>query len=228
MNKLNRNSTVAEANEVALQILTAYDHNRVEDEQLARIITDLRKQSDQMTTAIGQEKTASNLEALDLVRDTNWTDLYYMVQGYTHAPDENMRKAAEKLSAITEKYGLAVIHESYSAQTAYMETALESLEGNELQAAARELPCIAELIAMIRRSQSEFHEAKVRLQEAQAEEANRISASERKKKILQIINSQLLTYLEAMKMIMPDRYNKFAELVAEIIGDANVNVRRRK
>lgn len=228
MRKIKSESKINEISNIALRITDIYNQLRLEDRRLEAFIIDLKKKNDILLEAINPDFTKSNLDEYDNVRDGYWTDLFYALQGYCHLPLENIRKDAEYLFAIVQKFGLTTAKKAYAEESADLEAVLLDLSKDEAREAAGRLQGIAELVELLRSAQSKFHEAQLNYNIAVASENARPVASDVKKEVLSMINQQIVPYLNTMYMIEPEIYKDFYQTVERAISDVNENVLRRR
>lgn len=217
MKKLKRTARVGEVENFAKHIVSAYELQPISDARLAGYIVRLRDQANALTTAINRAKTASNLDELDTIRDNYWQDFIAVVYGYSCSILEHLRSAAAVLLPITERYSNAITRETYAVQSALMNSVLEELSSPEMCAAAAQLQGVSELIAAIRTAQTNFHNAQVQLSMAHASEGQYLPATEIKMDIVNLINAELLPYLEVQRGYASDAFEKFCAQVDVII-----------
>lgn len=197
------------------------------DPTLMLSITNVNTTTEEMTEAINRRKTKSPLEDADARRDDDYRSLYYSVKGYTYNSDTAVRSAAELINDIYDQYGLNVTKEGYSQETAHIEALLMHLRTTEALAAIALLPGVTQGVANLTQSQAAFTTTYVSYESDKAEQDNYDSASVLKKELLDVINRQLIPYLQVMNTMNPDVYGEYTAQVAQIINDTNMIVRKR-
>lgn len=218
MKKVSINTPIAKVNNVAMRMITAFDNQPIADTRLNGYMDELRQKSAAMTTAFKRDKTMSNLDELDAVRDKFWLDLLYMVEGYCHSPFDTVAAAAQKVSAITDKYGAALARESYSVESSLLESVLEDLAQSDIAAATALLSGIPEIVQHLRQAQTDFHQARVRFNEAQAAENALVPATTIKKEVVTLINT-IITYLDASLVLDSAKYERFGSVVETLLNE---------
>ena len=86
------------------------------DTALSAIVTEVEKLSADITTAINRDKVSTSLEDADTKRDELIRQLGTLLAGYGAIPLAEKKAAAEKLSAVYDKYGKAIVNEPYARE----------------------------------------------------------------------------------------------------------------
>ncbi|MUP39819.1 DUF6261 family protein [Labilibaculum euxinus] len=227
--KLTAQSRTTEVNVTADSLLLAYQKQNWEtDPYMVGIFTGLQTKSNELRTAIKCSKAESNLDKKDIVRDEKVKALNYLILGSVHHPDLEVKAAALNLKAVFAKYGLKMIHESYTIESSLIESLLEDLSAPGLQAAIALVSGCAELIAGLQTDQSDFKTAHFAWEEEKAQNGLTQCSSAIKKEVISIINNKIVLHLKAMQQVNKELYGELAQTVAQIINDANLAVKRRK
>lgn len=229
MNKLISNCRTTEADAVAARIGGAYENAGPKtDTRLNEMITDLREKRTLLQEAIKRAKAESDLEEKDEVRDNGLRSLVYLVQGYIHHPDPAVNGAAVKVDDVLDRYGLSVTKESYSTESALINSLLADLSKPNMQEHVAALSGCAELIAALQTAQDAFEQTRIAYEEEKAQEGAETNATTLKKEVIDVINNQLVVYLDAMMLVDEATYGAFVRTVAEIIDATNEMVKRRR
>ena len=85
----------------------------------------MEKLSAEITTAINRDKVSTSLEDADAKRDELIRQLGTLLAGYGAIPLADKKAAAEKLSAVYDKYGKAIENEPYARESSLIESMLE-------------------------------------------------------------------------------------------------------
>jgi hypothetical protein len=229
MNKLISNCRTTETDAVAARIGGAYEKSGPEsDTRLNEMITDLREKRVLLMEAIKRAKAESDLEEKDEVRDNGLRSLVYLVQGFTHHPDPAVKAAAVKVDDVLDRYGLSVTKESYSTESALINSLLADLSKPNMQEPVAALSGCAELIAALQTAQEAFEQTRIAYEEEKAQKGTETNATTLKKEVIDVINNQLVVYLDAMMLVDEATYGAFVRTVAEIIDATNEMVKRRR
>ena len=227
--KLINYSRTTEVSAVADRITDAYKGTGLStDAYLSGLMTGLEADQVLLTEAIKRMKAESELEAQDELRDDGIRALYYLVHGLQHHPDETIKAAAQKVSAVLDHYGLSVTGESYASESALVGSMLGDLAKPEFQEPVAALSGCAESIAKLKAAEDNFDAALVAFEGEKAHESTLESATVIKKRLVNLINQKLVVYLQAMMQVNPDTYDLFARTVDQIIADNNVAVKKRR
>ncbi|PKQ69134.1 hypothetical protein BZG01_02165 [Labilibaculum manganireducens] len=227
--KLISQSRTTEVNTTADSMLLAYQKQSWEiDTYMLTIFTDLQTKSNELKTAINCSKTESNLDKKDIVRDEKVKALHYLILGSIHHPDPEVKAAALHLNAVFAKYGLKMIHESYTIESSLIESLLEDFSAPELQAAIALVSGCAELIAGLQTDQSDFKTAHFAWEEEKAKNGLTQCSTDIKKEVISIINNKIVLHLKAMQQANNELYGELSQTVAQIINDTNQAVKRRR
>lgn len=192
------------------------------DALLAMIASHEKSETAALTTSINRTKTTSNLSALDERRDALLEELSDVVSGLRHSRKESKKAAANEVSAILAKYrGISRL--SIANESGQMKSLLEDLDGVKTKIA--ELDDAAAIITDLRAAENAVI---AELNKIDADKiASGASASEIKKRLVSIINDELVPYLNVAKLLKGDVYGDFADSVAASITRANATVDTR-
>jgi hypothetical protein len=229
MNKLISNCRTTETDAVAARIGGAYENAGPKtDTRLNEMVTTLTEKRTHLQEAIKRAKAESDLEEKDEVRDNGLRSLVYLVQGFTHHPDPAVKAAAVKVDDVLDRYGLSVTDESYSTESSLINSLLTDLAKPNMQEAIAALSGCAELIAALQTAQEAFEQTRIAYEEEKAQKGTETNATTLKKEVIDVINNQLVVYLDAMMLVDEATYGAFVRTVAEIIDATNEMVKRRR
>lgn len=197
------------------------------DDKLMPALTRLSTKTGLIFEAINRTRTKSKLKEHDAQRDKDYRSLYYSVKGGTYNSDSTISVAAKAIYNIYDQFGLVVIGENYSQESAHIEALLLHLKTAEALAAIDQLPGISQAIANLTQSQAAFSEAYVNSESTKAQLGACATATELKREILDIINHQLVPYLQAMNGMGIDGYGEFSAQLSQIVNDTNTSIKKR-
>jgi len=154
--------------------------------------------------------------------------LHYLILGSTHHPNSEVKAAALNLKAVFAKYGLKMIHESYTIESSLIESLLEDFSAPELQADIALVSGCAEIIANLQSDQNNFRTAHFDWEEEKAKNELSQCASDIKKEVISIINNKIMLHLKAMQQVNKELYGNLALTVSQIINDSNHIVKKKE
>lgn len=125
------------------------------------------------------------------------------------------------------KYGLKIIKENYVNQSGLIEALLKDFSVEELQPSINALLGVSQSMEELQKAQEAFNKQRLEYEKSLAIQSTKDKATTLKKSVVVLINSELLPYIKAMKMVKPDQYSDFADEVAETINTTNEVVKRR-
>lgn len=226
--KLNSRSRTTEVDAVSLRIIGAYKKTSLNsDTHLPTLFTNLETQWERLTAAINRSKAKSELESKDQVRDMNVRSFNYLILGFVHHPNAEIRAAALKVKKVFDKYGVAIADKNYAMESSLITSLLGDLAEADIQAAIALLSGCAETIMAIGTSQADFEASRIRYEQEKAEEGTQENATAIKKVVMELINGRLVNYLRAMEQVDEPTFGAFARTIATIIADNNIVVKKR-
>lgn len=226
--KLIAKSRVTEVDAASMRIIGAYKTTGLNtDPHLAGMFDALEPKSAMLTAAINRSKAESDLETKDEIRDEQVRALYYLITGFLHHPNADIRTAAQKVDKVFEKYGVRITGESYATESSLITSMLEDLLKQNLVDAIALLSGCAEIIAALQTAQTNFETARISYEQEKAEESTKQNATAIKKEVLTLINDKIVVYMRAMEIVDEESYGSFARTIAEIIADNNEVVKKR-
>jgi hypothetical protein len=200
------------------------DSTFAKDANLAAIMGEIEKLSADTTTAIKRDKISTSLEEADVKRDDIIRQLGTLLTGYSAIPLADKKLAAEKLLAVYDKYGKAIVNEPYARESSLIESMLEDFGNADLSDSTNVLEGVGDLLKSLREAQDAFNKESDSNTAAITSKGD--SAYALKKPLLLSINEKLVPYLTALGTL-PDYKDFVAKCDAEIIK-ANASVPKKK
>lgn len=191
------------------------------DEHLAKETKELKDLSQRLIIAIRRGKVSVALEEFDLARDKATRLLFKLIDGYTAHPNEEKAKAAQKLSLITAKYPV-VWSLNQEEQSGLMNSLIKDLEESDAEVSS--LDGVKERFDEVKSAQEAFETAHKEALKTSKDEKESESASSLKKPILNLVNNDLLSYLDVMCSIDASKYEKLAQMIEGEIQNVNDKV----
>ncbi len=103
--------------------------------------------------AIKRDQAESDLDERDSERDSEIRDIFYIVKGASHNPIPTIKEAGKKVLLTIEKYGLAMVDESYAIESAHINSMVDDLSTDEMAVAIGEIIGLEQLINRLKRAQ---------------------------------------------------------------------------
>jgi hypothetical protein len=192
------------------------------------IMNSIKNKSVLMGAAIGRLKEKSDQKTNDEVRDTDVDGLYYFLLGASHSPKTKVKEAATYLLELFEQYGQKMKDESYTRESSMINSLLNDYKSERALAAIADVPQCADYIAALQTSQSIFEGSRLDFETARGQEGTLENASAIKGQLIELVNKQLVPYVNVMVQLHSATYESFARTLAEIISANNEVVKKRR
>ncbi len=221
-------SKVAEISTSSNEFITLYGElNLSADLFLHSLFEEYTPLATRISAAIKRDQAESDLDEHDAARDSDIRDIFYIVKGAAHNPIAAIKEAGNKVLVVIEKYGLAMVDESYAIESAHINSMTDDLSTDEMVEAIGHISGLELLLSQLKQNQSEFEAARSAFDNAQSADKGNASATDIKKEILELVNGKIVVYLRAMSMANPDMYGEFVRRTTEIIERNNLQVKKR-
>uniref|UniRef100_UPI0032178C4C DUF6261 family protein n=1 Tax=uncultured Draconibacterium sp. TaxID=1573823 RepID=UPI0032178C4C len=223
------NSRNTEVDGTANQIVQAYHATTLNtDANLVKIFGPLIALLALFSEAIRRLKAKSDQKANDEIRDEKITALYFLLMSFSHHPDAQIRDAALSLLEIFENYGQEIKEESFTRESSLVNSMLADYAKPKALANIALVPQCTEYIAALQQAQDNFEDNRLDFETAQAEEGTLENATAMKKEVVEMVNNQLVPYLNVMAQLDEPTFGEYARVVAEIIAANNEVVKKRR
>jgi hypothetical protein len=223
------NSRNTEVDGTTTQIIQDYATTTLNtDVNLELIMNPLKDKSVLLSAAIGRLKEKSVQQTNDEIRDEKIDGVYYLLLSASHNPKEKVQQAAAILLELFEQYGRKMKDESYTRESSMVNSLLNDYATDTALAAIADVPQCADYIAALKTAEDNFEANRLSYEAAIAQEGTQENASKLKKEVLELINSQLVPYLNVMVQLNDTIYGVFTRTVAAIIAANNEVVKKRR
>ncbi len=220
---------VGEVGQVGGQIVQTFEEYTIEDKPvISAIIADIKDRSSALNLAWKKSEQESNLADKDATRDDKYRAFFYTVTGATYSPDAEKKAAAQRLSAIFNKYGLEAAGKNYDEESTDLISFLSDLRSAEAVADIAKIEDLSAIVSELKLAQNHFNQAVADWKMASGNDKNKSSATEIKKELVEIINGEFIPFLKVMLKRDKATFEKFAATVSQIISDKNEAVKKRK
>jgi len=226
--KINSKSRNSEFDTLNTMIAKVYNESNVkEDTYLPSIFNTLKPISERFAAAVDRQREESNLSESDDNRDAIGKNAFYLVTGYSHHPVKEINEAAQKVMNVLNNYGLEIFSMSYAIESSKINSMLLQLEAPEVKEAITKLSGVAEVVAELKKAQEEFEAIFIHSQKNKSESFNSDNATDLRKEIVDILNNQLIPYLNGMMAVDAAKYGSFVHELASHITLNNSKVKTR-
>ena len=226
--KLLITSRVTEVNDVGTRMSVAYHAQGIVDPYLTTTFGSLDAANFELSKAIRRSKSESNLETKDEVRDGYTRSLYYLINGFTHHPAAAISESARLVLRAFDNYGISLVSESYANESALISSMLLEFQKPEYVQPIANLSGCGELVQALTSAQADFEQARIAYETEKAQDGMVANATEIKKEVVELVNTKIVVYFEAMQQVNPAIYGALASTFAQMIAENNVQVRRRQ
>lgn len=180
-----------------------------------------------LTEALNEKSSISALAPIDEKRDGMLRVIFHEVNTKELWPEAGISEAATLVANELDKYGFETIEMAYATESANINALLQDLKKPEVKAAINKLPGLADLVKKLNNAQDEFEAAYLQVVGKKIDQKKMLSASRLRRLIRDQINNELIVYLNAMALSLPDQYKVCADVVETIIESNNSKVRNR-
>ncbi|GIJ96615.1 hypothetical protein CAPN001_11840 [Capnocytophaga stomatis] len=217
---------ITEMADTAKQLVMLYksEAGLANDPILKPVFTQVEALAEELSQAIKSDKILSEVDKADDVRDDLVRQLDKYLKSYANIPVESLRKSGERLYAVFSKYGVGITRESYSVESAHIESLLKDLAEASLQADISALEGIAPTIESLKTAQADFDQKRLTYEKNMAAQSKRPKSAHLKKLLLKQINVGLIPYLTSATFVSPETFTHFADTIAQIINTINSNI----
>lgn len=229
LRKIMTNSRTTEVHGLSIFVHRAYQQSGLLDNLvLAEILTSLERTNDKLGAAIDCSKVASQLSEKNEARNQALRAVGYLIKGYVFHPNQQVREAAMAVKKVFDKYGLAIIKQSYVSESSYIISMLGDFAQSGVQESVALLPGLLKNVEALKLAQNDFENTSAQYAGEAAGQAVQDSATELKKEVVKIINNDLVVFLRTSARFQPDVFGAFAGTVATFIESNNKQVKRRQ
>ena len=226
--KINARSRAGDVSAVATSILNDFTNRDFPaDPFMKSQIRKLTGNNKLMTEALNEKAAHSILAPIDEKRDDMLRVIFHEVNAKELWPDAAISKPAMVVADELDKYGFETIDMAYATESANINALLQDLKKPDVEEAITSLPGLGNLIKKLKALQQEFETAYLRFVGQKIEKEKLLSASKLRVVIRTQINNEIVVYLNAMALSMPDQYKDSAEVIKMVIDNNNIKVRNR-
>jgi hypothetical protein len=226
--KINSKSRTSDMSATATSILIDFSNRDFSNDPfMTALVGKLTGNNALMTEALKEKAAHSILGPIDEKRDNLLRAIFHEVIAKELWPNETVSNAAARVAVELDKYGFETIDLAYAAESANINALVQDLEKPEVVDAISNLPGFSELVVQLKAAHQEFETAFLQFVGLKIEKGKLLSATKLGKVMRFQINKELVVYLNAMALSMPEQYKECTEVIAVIIETNNTKVRNR-
>lgn len=228
--KLLSNYTNKQLNSMAESIL--FETGKTDwsaDVYLSNIIEKIKTNQATLLNSIGQVRSSDFTEQLsqcDATFDKDFICFKNFVAANKYLRDDVKSEAAKKIWTIIASNDLRLYRLSYEEQTSSANSLFAELDKAENKGLLNLLIGVNEALSLVKESNDKLIDTYRQSKNAAKHEED-VSASLQSKLIRQIINEELLPYLNVMSKVNPDTYSNLHDTIRGYIEDVNIKARIR-
>lgn len=227
MEKIKYATNVAETSSIALELISIYNSRMLGDSLIDNRFAIIKNNSNELVIMTNNSWANTTLLADDEFRDNDDRALFGYIDTMTKRRPSPEQAIALKVKTVLDKYKLKIIRLPYAEQSAMNKAMISDvracLQINDLVV----LPDLNMLINNCEESQNSFDASFSIAREVLVERNNKMTASQLASAIRDIVNDDIVPYVETMKQIDAARYTEFADNIKAAIQKTNQRVDER-
>ena len=197
---------------------------------LTGIITRVETGDTSLSSAIGEVRSNRNTEILaeaDRIFDKDMICLKNFVEANKYLRDEQRVKNAETIWEMIDAHDANLHRLGYEKQIVLADSLLLDFDKEEIKPIIASLTGVSEAVENIKLSLANLKALYRESKEYDAAKADVLAPSIQKNHISDIINQELIPYLDVMSKVEPDIYNESYKVILEYIESINTKVKAR-
>lgn len=195
------------------------------------IISSLETENRMLLNSIGDirsNKYTAQLMEVDSRFNRSFVCLKHFVSANTWMPYEDIVQTAEGIWKIIEAHDVNLHRLGYEKQIVLTDSLLENFEKEEVKEQLLSLVGVSDCVNQIKSTIIELKTLYREAKESDASKEVRIAPSVQKNTVKEIINNELLPYLEVMTKVNPEEYKETTLVIKEYIESINTKARMRR
>lgn len=217
---------IADASNLAIAILRKYNENEKFQTYpyLKTNADELSKESKALTLSYMQPRVKSTLESADKDRLNDFKAIKAHITSALYSRDSKKQEAAKKLKVIVDSYkGLS--RETYAIKTARIKSLIEDFEREAIASYIEQIDEFSLYLDDLKAHQLAFEKAHDDFQSTKQSKLE--NASDVKQRVISIINTKILRFLEFKADEEPDTFKEFYDFVESEIAIANATLNKK-
>lgn len=206
---------------------TLRNANITDDVYLSSVSTTITTKNNILTEVINQKATESILAPEDKLRDNATRVVFLEVEAKLLSSNTLEQATAAIVYDVLSRYGLSMINKPYNEQTADLNAMLSDLDAPQVKEAIENLGTLKTSITNLQTIHNKWKATFQAYITKRIDISNTISATKLTPEIIDLVNLNLIIYIDAMAKANPDRYKPTFDRIVEIIEGNNSKVRNR-
>jgi len=228
-NFIHTKSSARNLNSTAGNILTAIKAEVkpefVGDVYLSELTEKALVRNGMLTESLNEQRANSIFIPLDAKRDNQVRAFWLIIDSKLLSINKEERDNAEIIARAISAYNRDFIYKSYSEESADLDAMIADCEKPEVMQAMTKCGDVLTAFNNLKAVRQEWNQAVQDNAINNVDLSDMPSASSLRPMVLQIINNELLSYLEVMNRVKPDVYGSVFNIVTEFVKSNNDSVR---
>ncbi|MCG8411636.1 MAG: DUF6261 family protein [Bacteroidales bacterium] len=225
---LSSRATTSEILEVGKSVDQLNDQYPIEnDVYLDALKKDIKAMLSQLISKSNQGIVRTELDEKDLKRDIDVRAIFYEVNAKCNRRESETQKKALEVLEVLSRYGLEIIQESYSSESAKIRALLDDLKAPDLSEAVKAIPDLPQLITNLEESQAAFDAANIEYINDKSERENTLPAHIIADELHKKIDKEYFIYVKAMSVANADSFSDLNKKVETLLSQTNQKIKER-
>ncbi len=190
----------------------------------------IEEENELLTKTLGQIGSSDftvEMAAKDAVFDRDFICLEQFVEANLYMRDKEIAANARKVWNVFAANDLKLYIQSYESQISSFNSLIKELDSDEIKPLLKSLVGVSDCLDLVKSSAKEVAETYSRMQRISDEQMELIAPLAQQKIIREIINNDLLPYLNVMANVNKEVYGDIKQVVDAYVGDLNQKINSR-
>ncbi|MFV0291404.1 MAG: hypothetical protein ACK5IJ_11000, partial [Mangrovibacterium sp.] len=226
---VNANMQVGRTNGLAQSIIEKKSQlGDIADTHLESVFERLTAKQAEINVAIMRNRVKSDLQAQMKALKTRFVDFQLLVKAYTVGESIFLDKAKMVYSLVQPYYSKIMNSLQYLTCASYVSSLISDLDNAEMQAAINSMSYVSSRLTALRAAQVELIASHANFYDLRTQQVAASNASKLRAELIQLINEDLVDYLNAMRKVQTVDYSLFSNTLNGIIKSHNSILKRAK
>jgi len=190
----------------------------------------IEEENELLTKTLGQIGSSDftvEMAAKDAVFDRDFICLEQFVEANLYMRDKEIAANARKVWNVFAANDLKLYIQSYESQISSFNALIKELDSDEIKPLLKSLVGVSDCLDLVKLSAKEVAETYMRMHRISDEQMESIAPLAQQKIIREIINNDLLPYLNVMANVNKEVYGDIKQVVDAYVGDLNQKINSR-
>jgi len=190
----------------------------------------IEEENELLTKTLGQIGSSDftvEMAAKDAVFDRDFICLEQFVEANLYMRDKEIAANARKVWNVFAANDLKLYIQSYESQISSFNSLIKELDSDEIKPLLKSLVGVSDCLDLVKLSAKEVAETYMRMHRISDEQMESIAPLAQQKIIREIINNDLLPYLNVMANVNKEVYGDIKQVVDAYVGDLNQKINSR-